>query len=89
MGDVSEDEARIALAAELYRERKMTVKQAADTATVNSLGFPLRVRKKEGLLHNYHRGGFTRGTWQNMIVSDTSPLVVLFKARLLFILKQV
>ena len=31
-GDVNEDEARIALAAVLYREGKMTLKQAADTA---------------------------------------------------------
>ena len=33
VGDVNEDEARIALAAELYREGKMTLKQAADTDT--------------------------------------------------------
>ncbi len=32
VGEVNEDEARIALAAELYREGKMTLKQAADTA---------------------------------------------------------
>ena len=33
VGDVNEGEARIALAAELYREGKMTLKQAADTAS--------------------------------------------------------
>ncbi|MCK4731260.1 MAG: UPF0175 family protein, partial [Methanophagales archaeon] len=32
VGDLNEDEARIALAAELYREGKMTLKQAADAA---------------------------------------------------------
>ena len=39
VGDVNEDEARIALAAELYREGKMTLKQAADTAQLTLWDF--------------------------------------------------
>ena len=39
VGDIDEHEARIALAAELYREGKMTLKQAADTAKLTLWDF--------------------------------------------------
>ncbi len=39
VGEVNEDEARIALAAELYRVGKMTLKQAADTAKLTLWDF--------------------------------------------------
>ena len=47
VGDVNEDEARIALAAELYRERKMTVKQAADTAQLTLWDFLYELGKRK------------------------------------------
>ena len=47
VGDVNEDEARIALAAELYREGKMTLKQAADTAQLTLWDFLYELGKRE------------------------------------------
>ena len=47
VGDVNEDEARIALAAELYREGKMTLKQAADTAKLTLWDFLYELGKRE------------------------------------------
>lgn len=47
VGDVNEDEARIALAAELYRERKMTLKQAADTAQLTLWDFLYELGKRK------------------------------------------
>jgi len=46
IGDVNEDEARIALAAELYREGKMTLKQAADTAQLTLWDFLYELGKR-------------------------------------------
>ena len=46
-GDVNEDEARIALAAELYREGKMTLKQAADTAQLTLWDFLYELGKRK------------------------------------------
>jgi len=46
VGDVNEDEARIALAAELYREEKMTLKQAADTAQLTLWDFLYELGKR-------------------------------------------
>ena len=47
VGDVNEDEARIALAAELYREGKVTLKQAADTAQLTLWDFLYELGKRE------------------------------------------
>ncbi|MEA1957767.1 MAG: UPF0175 family protein [Euryarchaeota archaeon] len=47
VGDVNEDEARIALAAELYREGKMTLKQAADTAQLTLWDFLYELGKRK------------------------------------------
>ncbi|NQE06446.1 hypothetical protein C5S32_11305 [ANME-1 cluster archaeon GoMg1] len=47
VGDVNEDEARIALAAELYREGKMTLKQASDTAQLTLWDFLYELGKRE------------------------------------------
>jgi predicted HTH domain antitoxin len=47
VGDVNEDEARIALAAELYSEGKMTLKQAADTAQLTLWDFLYELRKRK------------------------------------------
>jgi predicted HTH domain antitoxin len=47
VGDVNEDEARIALAAELYRERRMTLKQAADTAQLTLCDFLYELGKRK------------------------------------------
>ncbi len=46
VGDVNEDEARIALAAELYRVSKMTLKQAADTAQLTLWDFLYELGKR-------------------------------------------
>ncbi|MBA7539341.1 hypothetical protein ES705_31620 [subsurface metagenome] len=45
--DINEDEARIALAAELYREGKMTLKQAADTAKLTLWDFLYELGKRK------------------------------------------
>ncbi len=45
--DIDEDEARIALAAELYREGKMTLKQAADTAKLTVWDFLYELGKRK------------------------------------------
>ena len=47
VGDVNEGEARIALAAELYREGKMTLKQAADTAQLTLWDFLYELGKRK------------------------------------------
>ena len=47
VGDVNEDEARIALAAELYREGKMTLKQASDTAQLTLWDFLYELGKRK------------------------------------------
>ncbi len=47
VGDVNEDEARIALAAELYREGKLTLKQAADTAQLTLWDFLYELGKRK------------------------------------------
>ena len=47
VGDVNEDEARIALAAELYREGKVTLKEAADTAQLTLWDFLYELGKRE------------------------------------------
>ncbi|MBA7513851.1 hypothetical protein ES705_05869 [subsurface metagenome] len=48
VGDINEDEARIALAAEeLYREGKMTLKQAADTAQLTLWDFLYELGKRK------------------------------------------
>jgi len=47
VGDVNEDEARMALAAELYREGKMTLKQAADTAQLTLWDFLYELGKRK------------------------------------------
>jgi len=47
VGDVNEDEARIALAAELYREGKVTLKQAADTAQLTLWDFLYELGKRK------------------------------------------
>ncbi len=47
VGDINEDEARIALAAELYREGKMTLKQAADTAKLTLWDFLYELGKRK------------------------------------------
>ena len=47
VGDVNEDEAGIALAAELYRECKMTLKQAADTAQLTLWDFLYELGKRK------------------------------------------
>jgi predicted HTH domain antitoxin len=47
VGDVNEDEARIALAAELYRGGKMTLKQAADTAQLTLWDFLYELVKRK------------------------------------------
>jgi predicted HTH domain antitoxin len=47
VGDVNEDEARIDLAAELYRESKMTLKQASDTAQLTLWDFLYELGKRE------------------------------------------
>ncbi|MBE0517071.1 MAG: UPF0175 family protein [Methanophagales archaeon] len=47
IGDINEDEARIALAAELYREGKMTLKQAADTAKLTLWDFLYELGKRK------------------------------------------
>jgi len=47
VGDVNEDETRIALAAELYREGKMTLKQAADTAQLTLWDFLYELGKRK------------------------------------------
>ena len=47
VGDINEMEARIALAAELYREGKMTVKQAADTAKLTLWDFLYELGKRK------------------------------------------
>jgi predicted HTH domain antitoxin len=47
VGEVNEDEARIVLAAELYREGKMTLKQAADTAKITLWDFLYELGKRK------------------------------------------
>ena len=47
VGDVEKEEARIALAAELYREGKMTLKQAADTAKLTLWDFLYELGKRK------------------------------------------
>ncbi|MEA2052975.1 MAG: UPF0175 family protein [Euryarchaeota archaeon] len=47
VGEVNEDEAMIALAAELYREGKMTLKQAADTAQLTLWDFLYELGKRK------------------------------------------
>ena len=47
VGDIDEDEARIALAAELYREGKMTLKQAVDTAKLTLWDFLYELGKRK------------------------------------------
>ena len=47
VGDIEEEEARIALAAELYREGKMTLKQAADTAGLTLWDFLYELGKRK------------------------------------------
>lgn len=47
VGELNEDEARIALAAELYREGKMTLKQAADTAQLTLWDFLYELGKRK------------------------------------------
>ena len=47
VGDVNEDEARIALAVELYREGKVTLKQAADTAQLTLWDFLYELGKRK------------------------------------------
>jgi len=47
VGDIDEHEARIALAAELYREGKMTLKQAADTAKLTLWDFLYELGKRK------------------------------------------
>jgi len=45
--DIHEDEARIALAAELYREGKLTLQQAADTAQLTLWDFLYELGKRK------------------------------------------
>ncbi|CAD6494318.1 MAG: hypothetical protein CHKLHMKO_00695 [Candidatus Argoarchaeum ethanivorans] len=47
VGDVEEEEARIALAVELYREGKITAKQAADTAKLTLWDFLYELGKRK------------------------------------------
>jgi predicted HTH domain antitoxin len=47
VGEVNEDEARIALAAELYSEGKMTLKQAANTAQLTLWDFLYELGKRK------------------------------------------
>ena len=47
VGDVNEDEVRIALASELYREGTMTLKQAADTAQLTLWDFLYELGKRK------------------------------------------
>jgi len=47
VGDIHEDEARIALAAELYREGKLTLQQAADTAQLTLWDFLYELGKRK------------------------------------------
>jgi len=47
VGDIEEEEARIALAAELYREGKMTLKQAANTACLTVWDFFYELGKRK------------------------------------------
>jgi len=47
VGDIEEEEARIALAAELYREGKMTLKQAADTTGLSLWDFLYELGKRK------------------------------------------
>jgi len=47
VGDIEEEEARIALAAELYREGKTTLKQAADTAGLTQWDFLYELGKRK------------------------------------------
>jgi len=45
---------------------------------------------EESAIHSKHLfGGIARGTQRDMIVFDSDPLIVLFKIKLLFILKEV
>ena len=47
IGDINEEEAQIALAAELYREGKMTLKQASDTARLTLWDFLYELGKRK------------------------------------------
>jgi predicted HTH domain antitoxin len=47
VGDIKEDEARIALAVELYREGRITLKQAADTANLTLWDFLYELGKRK------------------------------------------
>ncbi len=47
VGDIKEDEARIALAVELYREGRITLKQAADTANLTLWNFLYELGKRK------------------------------------------
>ena len=47
VGEVNEDKARIALAAELYRAGRMTLKHAADTAQLTLWDFLYELGKRK------------------------------------------
>ena len=47
IGDLTEDDARIALAAELFREGKMTLQQAADIAQLTLWDFLYELGKRK------------------------------------------